>query len=661
MTDQPQLEGSNAGLSRQAASPADHDLLRSELNTLQFDHLALAESTRLLMTDREALQLRVSELEATNKRLVDMLWGRRSERRTDNPQSPLLKFGDDDTSVPEAASETSSPEVLAAQHTAQVAYDKAHLAQLEARRQARRKRRANREEFPAHLERRVRTLDLSDEQKEGLRQIGVKVTERLRFEKPTIYVEQIRRPEYVKAGAPELGVQSAPPPPAIVESCKYDFSVIAAVLVMKFAFHMPTYREEDFFGQSGWRPSRSTSNDLINYGIDCIDPLFAQLQQSLLEQRIVLGDATQITVLLRSPLEPAQQQALDSRRQQSQPTVATAGPAAQDAPGSATSYAWLYSGLDAPRELLPDVGWAEDEHPPPDPSPPNFSDPRWRYAPYNIFRWSLTQTNAVIDEHLVNFRGTFVGDAAGVNARLGERSGERIQHQSCNSHARREFVQAQANDPLLAAQMYSYFRQLYAVEYRGALLTSAERLALRQRDAAPIWRRMEEWLARPEVTRVLPKSQIGQAIGYLRHQWSSLQCYLRDGELPLDNNHAERTIRPLTIGRKNWMFLGSTASAPGRMKMFSVFSSAQRHGLSMQDYLEDVLLQLSQAAQHRPRDLTLGSPLLLSLLPDRWAASHPQHVHAGRLEERRMTAENKLYYRLQAGLAGDHPYGIPAL
>ena len=67
-----------------------------------------AESTRLLMTDREALQLRVSELEVVNKRLTDMLWGRRSERRTDNPQSPLLKFGDDDPSVTGASSAASS-------------------------------------------------------------------------------------------------------------------------------------------------------------------------------------------------------------------------------------------------------------------------------------------------------------------------------------------------------------------------------------------------------------------------------------------------------------------------------------------------------------------------------------------------------------------------
>jgi hypothetical protein len=96
------------------------------------------------------------------------------------------------------------------------------------------------------------------------------------------------------------------------------------------------------------------------------------------------------------------------------------------------------------------------------------------------------------------------------------------------------------------------------------------------------------------------------------------------------------------------------------MKMFSVISSAQRHCLSIQHYLEDIFLKLSQAAQKRPEDLTMGSPLLMSLLPDRWGALNPQHVHWDRLEERRMVAENKLYYRLQAGLAGNHPYASPA-
>ena len=107
--------------------------------------------------------------------------------------------------------------------------------------------------------------------------------------------------------------------------------------------------------------------------------------------------------------------------------------------------------------------------------------------------------------------------------------------------------------------------------------------------------------------------------------------YIALNTLPIDNNQSERVIRPLTIGRKNWMFLGSAKSAPGRMKLFSIVSSAQRHCLSIQDYLEDAFLKLSQAAQNSPKDLEFGSALLMSLLPDRWAATHPQHVHHERL------------------------------
>ena len=661
-----------------AALRTDSDDLRatseatfSEYTALNSQYLALAQTINSTVTDRDALKQKVPELEAINKRLTDMLWGRRSERRANLSMSPLLDFGDDAQSVAEASSDVSSPEIITAQRAAQAAYDQAKLDQLEARRQARKESQSSREELPASFERRERVLDLPEDQKAGLKLLSSKITERLRFEKPTVYVERIIRHEYVKADASDSSVYSVPPLPAIVEGCKYDFSIIAAIVTMKFAFHMSTYREEDFFGQSGWRPSRSTCNDLINYAVNCIVPLFAQLWQCLLSQTILLGDATELTVLLREAVSDDDQQSLDNRyknrhkeleaklkAQRSTSSAAASQKAASQNTGSAKSFAWLYSGLDAPSELVPDLDRLI--HPPPDPSPPDFDDLRWRYAPYNVFHWSLTQKNSVIDSHLAQFAGQFVGDAAGVNANLAARSGNRIMHQSCNAHARREFVKAQSNDPVLASQMIAFFQQLYAVEYRGALLSVAERLELRQRDAVPIWQRMGKWLEQDEVVRLLPKSDIGQAVGYLRNQWVALQRYLQDGNLPPDNNHSERVIRPLTIGRKNWMFLGSVEAAPGRMKLFSIISSAQRHCLSIQEYLEDIFLKLSQAAQKSPQDLELGSPLLMSLLPDRWAATHPEHVHHERLRDKQLVAENKLFYRLQAGLAGTHPYAAAA-
>ncbi|MEZ6075401.1 MAG: transposase [Pirellulaceae bacterium] len=158
---------------------------------------------------------------------------------------------------------------------------------------------------------------MSDEQKVDLKFFGTKIFERLRFEKPTVYVERIVRHQYVKKDVVDTSdppIVAAPTLPAIVEGCKYDFSVIAAIVAMKFAFHMSTYREQDYFGQSGWHPSRSTSNDLINYAVACIDPLFAQMSECVMKQSIVLGDATTLTVLLRDELSADDQRSLDNRK-----------------------------------------------------------------------------------------------------------------------------------------------------------------------------------------------------------------------------------------------------------------------------------------------------------------------------------------------------------
>jgi transposase len=587
------------------STPAD------ELAAARHDYAALVDAAQTVTQERDALRDRVAELEAANKRLVDLLWGRRSERRPDSPGQLCLDFSAESL-------EPTSPEqqeVLTAQAQADEAFDQELLRRLEERRKARRAKRTRSESFPAHLPRRVRVIDLPEEEKAGLKLLGIKVTERLRFEKPTVYVEEIRRYEYVTAGRPEEGVKSAPAPLAIIEGCKYDFSIIAAMVAMKMAFHIPTYRQQDWFAQSGWFPSRSTVNDLFNYSVDTIGPLYDQMWQLLLQQPILLGDDTRLRVLVRNALSAEELAQLEQRSDQP-PAGDTGPPANTGPPGSATSFAWLYTGLE---------GLAE----------------------YNIFHWSLTHQNAVIDAHLATFQGIFVGDACGANARLQQRSGGRIEHASCNAHARREFVAAESSEPVLASQALSLYRQLYDVEERGKTLPPDERWVLRQRDAVPIWKRMRQWLDSATVQNVLPKSALGQAVGYLRNQWSALQVYLRDGRLPIDNDQSEQTIRPLTVGRSNWLFLGHPRAAAGRLKLYSLVSSAHRHHLVIHDYLEDVLPRLADAQQNHPADLELGAPYLLNLLPDRWALAHPQSVRQERREENELVSEIKLARRAQ--------------
>ena len=273
--------------------------------TSRRDYEALADAARVVAGERDAFRQRVAELEAVNRRLVDMLWGRRSERRIESADQGHFEFG----AEPGAPASVQEQEIITAQAQADAERDEDLLRRLKARREARREKREQergREEFPSTIERRERVIDLPEDQREGLVPIGVKVTERLRFEKPHVYVEVIKRPQYVVPGKPAEGVRSMPPPLAIVEGCKYDFSVVATVAAMKFGFHMPTYREQDWFAQCGWFPRRSTTNDLINYGVAVIGPLYLQMWSLLLAQPIVLGDDTRLLVLLRKGLNEEQ-------------------------------------------------------------------------------------------------------------------------------------------------------------------------------------------------------------------------------------------------------------------------------------------------------------------------------------------------------------------
>lgn len=251
----------------------DNDSIRGLSSTTHNQYLALAESTKLPIVEQDELNKSVLELEAVNKKLTDMLWGQRSERCIGN-NAPL--------------SLTS-------------ALDIARQAELKARREDRQQAEQSRATFPEHMERRDVVLDLPEDQKEDLKLINTKVTERLRFEKTTVYVERISRRVYARtearAGSHETAIEAPPPPLAIVEGCKYDYSIIAAIACMNFAFYISTYREQNFSGQSGCYPSCSTLNELLNYAVNSILLLFAQMEKSMMDQSLLFVDATEITVL----------------------------------------------------------------------------------------------------------------------------------------------------------------------------------------------------------------------------------------------------------------------------------------------------------------------------------------------------------------------------
>ena len=291
--------------------------------------------------------------------------------------------------------------ILQTQQQIEEARDEELVRAALARRRRRREKQRQTREFPAHLERRVRVIDLSDEEKVGLKCIGETITERMCFEKPHVYIDRIVRPKYVVAEHPEQGVITQPPPLNIVEGCKYDFGVIAAILAQKYAFHCPTYRQQDWFAQCGWHPSGSTINELINTSVEVLVPLFDQMQHLLLQEAILMTDDTRVQLLTRDALTAEQEEALRARDNSGTPPGKEHDKSGDR--GSVSSYACLYRGL-AGR------------------------------APYNIFLWSLTHQHAVVDAHMAPLRGTLVGDAYSGYTGIKERSQTRIVHASCNAH-----------------------------------------------------------------------------------------------------------------------------------------------------------------------------------------------------------------------------------
>ena len=145
--------------------------------------------------------------------------------------------------------------------------------------------------------------------------------------------------------------------------------------------------------------------------------------------------------------------------------------------------------------------------------------------------------------------------------------------------------------------------------------------------------------------RILPKSALGKAVTYARNQWVALWCYVSDGRLTIDNNVSERTLRLQAIGRNNWQFLGSESAGSRAAVLFTILAGAKRHHVEPWAYLRDVLLRLGA-----------GETELEPLLPDRWAASHPEHILQHRLDESRRKAtrqkERRQDRRASAGKTG---------
>jgi transposase len=257
-----------------------------------------------------------------------------------------------------------------------------------------------------------------------------------------------------------------------------------------------------------------------------------------------------------------------------------------------------------------------------DDTPINLLNPRrtayaWVYVgdranPYTVFDLSPGRQQEFPEKFLAGNRGFIQADGyAGYNPLYAAGA----THVGCWMHARRNFFEAKESDAARAHEALARIRLLYAVEAeaKDQGLSGAELAAYRQEHAGPVLKSFAEWLAE-EAPRVLPKSKIGEAFVYASNQWPTLVRYLEDGRLTIDNAPAEQAIRPLAVGRRNWLQIAGDGGLKSAAVLLSLAATTKRHRVNPWAYVKHIL---SESAARKP-DADFSH-----LLPDAWVQAHP--------------------------------------
>jgi transposase len=368
-------------------------------------------------------------------------------------------------------------------------------------------------------------------------------------------------------------VVTAPKPPQPIEKGVAGPGLLAQVIAAKYVQHLPLYRQEESFARQGVLIRRSTLAGWLAQAAECVLPLQKLMARRVLSGNVVGTDDTPVKVL-----DPE----LDHTR---------------------TGRFWTYVGDDAHR--------------------------------YTVYDYTASRKRDGPQAFLKDYQGVLQADAFGGYDGIFLSSRGKIVEAACCAHARRKFFEVRETAPEIAHQALAYFNRLYAIEHDAAALSPEARRAMRQAQSVPVMNDMQAWF-NGQLRGLRPKSPVAGAIKYSLKNWDALLRFTTDGNIPIDNNRSERTLRDQAVGRKNWLFLGSDNGGRTAAVLYSLVASAKRHHLDPQAYLKDVLRRLP----------AITNPLALrDLLPDRWAKSHPEHVVQFRRAESAKAAKRRLSRR----------------
>jgi len=559
----------------------------------------LVEQARAIVEQGQkitALEQQVQEQQLTINELLQRAFRHRSERYLEDPKQLKFDFGD-------------TPEVADAAAGLADAVEEARIIVASYKRRKRRSRRARNEKLPEHLPRYEVEAPVPEDVKRcaehGERKlIGYDRVETLEFERPKLKVRVTLYPKFVCESVPACGVAQPPRERGLVEGNRYGTSVAAEVVTGKCGYHLPIYREQDYFAGCGWTAERSTLLNIFRASAELVHPLALYLRQEVLASGAIGTDETRVTLLLPQVIPPAKEGDLKSQR-----THEVFSEAQAEGRKSVSGRMWAYRSLT---------------------------------VPINVFDFTVSRHRDGPDGVLVagGFTGALLGDCYSGYQGIALRSDSRIVRAACNAHARRKIFDVRETYPLLSSQFLAMYQELYDIEERAKTLTVSGREELREREARPVWQRMRTLLDSKAASEVLPKEKFAEALGYLRNQWDALLVYLGDGRLTIDNNETEQLMKQVAIGRKNWLFLGSVAAGERIADLMTLVSSALRNHLDVWAYVKDVLDRLLG-----------GGNDYAALRPDVWAASHPEHIRVYRVDERRDRADAQRYRRARRRVA----------
>ena len=393
-----------------------------------------------------------------------------------------------------------------------------------------------RTKLPEHLERREIIIEPAH-LTEGCKKIGEEITEELEYEPGKLFVNRYVRPKYVLAdnkGIIIAPVIDRPLPKAIVGP-----GLLSQIIIDKYVDHLPLYRQLERFKREGINIPYSTIGDWIKNGCSLIDPLYESLKKLIVQSNYLHADESPIKVL------PARLRHSDGDKDKKGTTH--------------RGYYWVY------HNSIDGLVWFD------------YQEGRGREGPVEVLK---------------DFKGYLQTDGYAVYDFFKEDKDITVLH--CMAHARRMFFEAKENDKAVAEYALEQIGLLYNIECRAKehQLAPEQIFELRQTEALPVLESLGKWM-KETYLKVLPKSAIGKALGYSISRWRELMLYATDGKLNIDNNPVENSIRPIAIGRKNYLFAGSHEAAKRSAMLYSLMGTCKLHGINPFIWLRDVLQRIA--------------------------------------------------------------------